>query len=314
MSNNLCAHCVRHCVLSTSALSDWVFSTVLREWLLLFMFYNCGNGGTMRLADLPKITVLEIWLLQVSKELSLGWGQLWGASMSQRIWLLITGNRRWTFAGQVGCPLTQLSYSRCRYSEWTHTGSHRKSRLTWDMAHPWTIITWKVSEDCCLGKAGVSVPPLTFLAVTHKPIKAQFSTYWPLFHNVLSNSQMSLLTCGLSPFVWTPAPLSEPWYILILMSAPGPAHLDSPRVGLTLSVLISHPLCSYGNGTVVNYPVKKNIKLQPNSSISLPSFIPPRARPRALFMYLTAFSSQRGHLGKDLECEWVTEEMHVLIE
>lgn len=30
----------------------------------------------MRLADLPKITVLEIWLLQVSKELSLGWGQL----------------------------------------------------------------------------------------------------------------------------------------------------------------------------------------------------------------------------------------------
>ena len=199
----------------------------------------------MRLADLPKITVLEIWLLQVSKELSLGWGQLWGASRSQRIWLLITGNRRWTFAGQVGCPLTQLSYSRCRYSEWTHTGSHRKSRLTWDMAHPWTIITWKVSEDCCLGKAGVSVPPLMFLAVTHKPIKAQFSTYWPLFHNVLSNSQMSLLTCGLSPFVWTPAPLSEPWYILILMSAPGPAHLDSPRVGLTLSVLISYPLCSY---------------------------------------------------------------------
>ena len=29
------------------------------------MFYNCGNGGTMRLVDLPKITVLEIWLLQV---------------------------------------------------------------------------------------------------------------------------------------------------------------------------------------------------------------------------------------------------------
>ena len=31
-------------------------------------------------------------------------------------------------------------------------------------------------------------------------------------------------------------------------------------------------------------------------------------------MNLTAFSSQRGHLGKDLEYEWVTEEMHVLIE
>lgn len=156
--------------------------------------------------------------------------------------MLITGNHRWTFAGQVGCPLTQLSYSRCRYSEWTHTGSHRKSRLTWDMAHPWTIITRKVSKDCCLGKTGVSVAPLTFLVVTHKPIKAQLSTCWPFFHNVLSISQMSLLTCGLSPFVWTPAPLSEPWYILILMSVPGPAHLNSPRVGLTLSVLILHPL------------------------------------------------------------------------
>lgn len=29
------------------------------------MFYNCGNEGTMRLVDLPKITVLEISLLQV---------------------------------------------------------------------------------------------------------------------------------------------------------------------------------------------------------------------------------------------------------
>ena len=182
------------------------------------------------------------------------------------------------------------------------------------MAHPWTIITRKVSKDCCLGKTGVSVAPLTFLVVTHKPIKAQLSTCWPFFHNVLSISQMSLLTCGLSPFVWTPAPLSEPWYILILMSVPGPAHLNSPRVGLTLSVLILHPLLLWKRHSGKLSCKKKNIKLQPNSSISLPSFIPPCARPRALFMNLTAFSSQRGHLGKDLEYEWVTEEMHVLIE
>ena len=93
---------------------------------------------------------------------------------------------------------------------------------------------WKVSKDCCLGKIGVSVAPLMFLTVTHEPIKAQSSTYWPFSHTVLSSSQMSLLACGLSPFAWPPAPLSEPRYVLTLMSVPGPAHPDSPRVGLTL--------------------------------------------------------------------------------
>ena len=146
----------------------------------------------------------------------------------------------------------QLSYSRCSYSEWTHAGSHRKSYLAWDMAHPWTIITWKVSKDCCSGKTGASVAPLTFLAIPHEPIKAQFSTYWPFFHNVLSNSQVSLLTCGLSPFAWTPPHSLSPgiyWYWCLYQA------LLNPELG-SHSVSWSRTHCSYGNGTVVNYPVK----------------------------------------------------------
>ena len=193
-----------------------------------------------------------------------------------------------------------------------HTGRHRRSHLTWDMAHPRTLITWKVSKDCCLGKIGVSVAPLTFPTVTHEPIKAQSSTYWPFSHTVLSSSQMSLLACGPSAFARTPAPLSEPRYVLTLMSVPGPAHPDSPRAGLTLQCPDLAPTALME--MVQWYCPVKNVRLQPNRSISLPSFIPPCARPRALFVCPTAFSSQRRRLGRDLECEWVAEEMHVLTE
>lgn len=154
------------------------------------------------------------------------------------------------FAGQVGCPLSWAIVDVVTLSG--HTGSPQEVLCRWDMAHPWTIITWKVSKDCCLGKTGASVAPLTFLAITHKPIKAQFSTYWPFFHNVLSNSQVSLLTCGLSPFAGHHPTLWAPVYTDTDVCT-RPAR---PRVGFTLSVLIcTH--CSYGNGTVVSYPVKK---------------------------------------------------------
>lgn len=103
------------------------------------------------------------------------------------------GKHRWTFTGQLGCSLSQLSDSKCTYTENTHTiaagnplspGTSPWKRGSSVDHQPSFIACWTVSEYCCLGKTRVSGAPHIFSTPVPKSVKA-FSSCWPSSHNML---------------------------------------------------------------------------------------------------------------------------------
>lgn len=138
--------------------------------------------------------------------------------------------------------------------------------------HPSRISQRTVSEDCCLGKTGMSVTSLRFLVVTliHQ---GSFSTYWPSTHNILQLPNVSSDLWLKSTCMYTSTTPRAPIHA---QHWARPAHLQSPRVGAT-PVPWSHRHCSYWNSTVgfnSHETSCKTYRLQLNSSISLPGFIP----------------------------------------
>lgn len=156
--------------------------------------------------------------------------------------------------------------------------------------HPPRISQRTVSEDCCLGKTGMSVTSLRFLIVTLIR-QGSFPTYWPPTHNMLQLPNVSSDLWLKSTCMYTSTTPRAPIHA---QHWARPAHLQSLRVGAT-PVPWSHRHCSYRNSTVgVNsretscktYRLQLN-RVFPSQAFSLCVHI-------AVSTYLISLPSQRG--------------------